>query len=350
MKEHLRIATGNSGRAWPSLRGLLLNLFVCGLIATVITLVAGGGQFLDNFLLSLCIGYSVYFSNYAAFFALSPRVPAPVLVVFGVLGGLAIGLLLAGTLLLDRPLYFFRGQYEVLVLGVLFGVVATAGFLFLGDLLDVRARLGRAEREALERDKAMAEAELRVLQAQIEPHFLFNTLANVISLIDDEPARARQLLERLTSLLRISLARTRADAVTLADGLSVVRDYLQIQAIRMDGRLAWDVQMDAALSARRVPPLLVQPLVENAVLHGCEPKAEVGSVAVIVAAHGNGALQICVEDDGVGMLNATGGAGTGLANVRERLRAVYGEQANLRLIERPEGGVRAELSIPAEDA
>ena len=118
----------------------------------------------------------------------------------------------------------------------------------------------------------------------------------------------------------------------------------------MDGRLAWDVQMDAALSARRIPPLLVQPLVENAVLHGCEPKAEVGSVAVIVAAHGNGALQICVEDDGVGMQNATGGAGTGLANVRERLRAVYGEQANLRLIERPEGGVRAELSIPAEDA
>ena len=80
MKEHLRIATGNSGRAWPSLRGLLLNLLVCGLIATVITLVAGGGHFLDNFLLSLCIGYSVYFSTYAAFFALSPRVPALVLV------------------------------------------------------------------------------------------------------------------------------------------------------------------------------------------------------------------------------------------------------------------------------
>ena len=350
MREQLRIATTKGDRAWPSLRGMVLNFVVCAVIAIVITLVADGGQFLGNFLLSLCIGYSTFFSNWLAFRFFSPRVPAPVLVVCGVLVGLTFGLLLAGGLILDRPLYFFRGQYEVLVLGILFGAIATAGFVVVGDLWDVRARLERAERDALERDKAMAEAELRVLQAQIEPHFLFNTLANVISLIDDEPARARELLERLTSLLRTSLARTRTDAVTLADELSVVRDYLRIQAIRMDGRLTWDVEMDDALGMRRVPPLLVQPLVENAVLHGLEPKADTGRVNVAVATRDDGGLEIRVEDDGVGVQNGSGGTGTGLTNVRERLRAVYGADATLRLIERSEGGVCVELSIPAEQA
>ena len=337
--------TGEEGR-WPSPLGLAVNFLVCLTIAATVQLLTDGGWFLGNLLLSCSIGYSIYLSIWSAFRLFSPRVPSLVLVVSGMALGLVIGLALTGAVLFGQPGYFLRGEYEVLALGVLFGVVGTAGFMLLGDLWDVRARLARAEREALARDKAMAEAELRVLQAQIEPHFLFNTLANVISHVDDDPARARRLLERLTSLLRTSLARTRAAEVTIDDELSVVRDYLEIQALRTDERLEWEVDVAPGLGAVRIPPLLVQPLVENAVLHGIEPRAEGGRVRVSVATR-DGGIVIDVEDDGVGLADHGAPPGTGLANVRERLGALYGGGARLALTAPATGGVRASLLLPA---
>ena len=348
LKTHLRAATTGAEGRWPSFRGLAVNFLVCFTIAATIQLLAEGAWFLGNLLLSCAIGYSIYFSIWLGFRLFSPRVPSIVLVVSGIALGLVLGLGLSGATMFGEPAYFLRGEYEVLALGVFFGVVATGGFMLLGDLWDVRARLERAEREGLERDKAMAESELRVLQAQIEPHFLFNTLANVISLIDDDPARARRLLERLTSLLRTSLARTRADAVTIADEVAVLRDYLEIQALRMEGRLAYDVDVAPELERHPIPPLLVQPLVENAVLHGIEPKAEGGRVQVSARAQ-QGEIVIRVDDDGAGLESDNGPAGTGLSNVRERLRALYGERARLVLTMPEAGGLRAELHLPAPE-
>jgi signal transduction histidine kinase len=349
LKTNLRAATtGQEGR-WPSLFGLAVNFLVCLTIATTVHLLTDDGWFLGNLFLSCAIGYSIYLAIWLGFRLFSPRVPSLVLVVSGIAIGLVAGLAITGLVLLGSPGYFLRGEYEVLALGVLFGVVATAGFMLLGDLWDVRGRLARAEREALARDKAMAEAELRVLQAQIEPHFLFNTLANVISHVDDDPARARRLLERLTSLLRTSLARTRAAAVTIDDELSVVRDYLEIQALRMDDRLTWEVEIAPGLGDARVPPLLVQPLVENAVLHGIEPRAEGGAVRVSVLEDGDG-IVILVEDDGIGLGEDAGPPGTGLANVRERLEALHGDAARLDLTAPASGGVRAALHLPRVEA
>ncbi|MEE4301187.1 MAG: sensor histidine kinase [Pseudomonadales bacterium] len=345
MRTQLLASAAGRKKQGPGLRGLAVNGVVCLGIATMIQILIEDAYFLGNLFLSCCIGYSIYGTIWLAFYLFSPRLPAALLIAAGMATGLFLGLAIAGTVLFTDPLYFVSEDYEVLVLGVLFGVLATLGFVLLGDLWDVRARLREVEREGLERDKAMAESELRVLQAQIEPHFLFNTLANVISLIDDDPKRARSLLERLTSLLRTSLARTRAEAVTIADEIAVLRDYLEIQALRMEGRLAYAIDVAPELEGHPIPPLLVQPLVENAVLHGIEPRAEGGRVEVSVRPEQDGVV-ITIDDDGIGFGSEETPSGTGLANVRERLRALYGDRARLALTVPEHGGLRAELHLP----
>jgi sensor histidine kinase YesM len=162
-------------------------------------------------------------------------------------------------------------------------------------------RQAAAERErAAVMQRQATDAQLRVLQAQIEPHFLFNTLANVIGLIEHQPAEARRMLERLIALLRASLSASRADRVSLAQELDLCRAYLEIVAIRMAGRLHYAIEADDAVRGRSLPPLLLQPLVENAIQHGLEPKVEGGRVRIVARARADGALDLTVEDDGIG--------------------------------------------------
>ncbi|MFN7433087.1 MAG: sensor histidine kinase, partial [Betaproteobacteria bacterium] len=193
------------------------------------------------------------------------------------------------------------------------------------------------ERQALD-------AQLRALQAQIEPHFLFNTLANVTGLIERQPADARRMLERLIELLRASLSASRAEQVTLAQELELCRAYLEIVALRMAGRLHYAIEADEAARRRPVPPLLLQPLVENAIQHGLEPKIEGGRVLVLAQQQGE-ALELIVQDDGAGFGNLTRGGGVGLSNLRERLATLFGDRARLT-IEDAQPGTRVRLLLP----
>ena len=274
----------------------------------------------------------------------TPRLPSLVVTVTMLGCGLVFGLSLGGLLIEGRPLLLLRDSYA-LPFGALLGALTTTGFYAVDNWWETRARLVRAERDALARDKALAEAELRVLQAQVEPHFLFNTLANVVSLIRTHPDRAARLLEQLTSLLRASLSRTRRVDGTLGDELAVVRAYLDVQAFRMAGRMTFDVDVDPGLESVALPPLLVQPLVENAVLHGIEPSATGGHVAVR-AERRDGSVRIRVVDDGVGLDPDTAGHGVGIASVRERLRTAFGDRGRLTLTEAAGSGVSAHLQIP----
>ncbi len=200
-----------------------------------------------------------------------------------------------------------------------------------------RARSAELERQALD-------AQLRALQAQIEPHFLFNTLANVTGLIERQPADARRMLERLIELLRASLSASRAEQVTLAQELELCRAYLEIVALRMAGRLHYAIEADEAARRRPVPPLLLQPLVENAIQHGLEPKIEGGRVLVRAQQRGE-ALELIVQDDGAGFGNLTRGGGVGLSNLRERLATLFGDRARLT-IEDAQPGTRVRLLLP----
>lgn len=206
------------------------------------------------------------------------------------------------------------------------------------------ARAQAAERQA-------AEARLKLLQGQIEPHFLFNTLANVVGLIDADPSRARQMLESFIDYLRGSLGGLRNPDHTLGQEMALVDAYLRVLALRMDDRLRVRIEVPPALHGLRLPPVLVQPLVENAIQHGLEPKVEGGEVVVRAEVSGS-TLRIEVLDDGLGLRDSTaparrnGGAGAALANIRERLQAAYGSAASLQVENRPEGGVHASLLLP----
>jgi LytS/YehU family sensor histidine kinase len=189
------------------------------------------------------------------------------------------------------------------------------------------------------------------LQAQIEPHFLFNTLANVGSLIDSDPPRARRLLDRLNDWLRVALVRTRSQQASLGDELALLENWLEILADRYCPRLTWQIDADAACRSQPFPPMLLQPLAENAIRHGIEPKVGGGHLRISARLEAH-RLHIEVCDNGVGLAQTSGQTsalsinGTGLTNIRARLQALYGDAARLDLNTPLSGGITACLELP----
>ena len=201
-----------------------------------------------------------------------------------------------------------------------------------------RLRAERVEREA-------TLANLRALQAQIEPHFLFNTLANVASLVDPDPAKAKRMLESFIRFLRASLAATRTESTTLAAEGELIAAYLDVLQVRMGSRLAYRVDIAPELGAFTLPPMLLQPVVENAIRHGLEPKVE-GGLVELSARGGDGRVRIAISDTGMGFAPTTQG-GLGLTNLRDRLKLVYAGAASLSVSEAPGGGTSVVIELPA---
>ncbi|WP_238139659.1 sensor histidine kinase [Roseateles aquatilis] len=253
----------------------------------------------------------------------------------GVLLGWVPGMWLAGLGAWVR-LDFNQGGKVLLFTAILsLGITLVLHFWF-----DAKKREIVAERRA-------TEAQLRLLQGQIEPHFLFNTLANVHSLIDYDAPKAKAMLGAFTAYLRASLGGLRRESGPLEDELALADAYLRVLHTRMEDRLRFEI--DASEEARRVPlpPMLLQPLVENAVHHGLEPKIEGGTVRVRAELQGGG-LRVEVLDDGIGPgASRRGGNGMALANLRERLFAHYGDRATLTLTA-ADPGCRVTLWLPLD--
>ncbi|MFG6465132.1 sensor histidine kinase [Roseateles sp. BYS87W] len=210
---------------------------------------------------------------------------------------------------------------------------------------DELARLFR-EREALRTQQT--EAQLSALNAQIEPHFLFNTLANVKRLYETRPTQGRDMLAALIAYLRAALPGMRRHESTLADELELVRHYLAILQMRMGERLSFDIQAPADLLSARLPTLVLPTLVENAIKHGLSPLPEGGRIEIRAARTASDGLQVEVTDNGQGFGSASGGAGVGLANTRARLAARFGDGAALELEAAQPRGVVARVRLPAE--
>ncbi len=196
----------------------------------------------------------------------------------------------------------------------------------------------------------LAEARLNALQAQIEPHFLYNTLANVVGLIDTQPALARHMLERFIDYLRASLAASRAASATLGAELDMIAAYLDVLAVRMGKRLRY--RFDIADGCRDVviAPMLLQPVIENAVAHGLEPKVEGGEIVIRAFLQGD---QMCIEisDTGAGLTGAPSkpGGGVGLSNLRARLRSMYAGAAQVQLLENQPCGITVRIVLPLKE-
>ena len=202
------------------------------------------------------------------------------------------------------------------------------------------------ERQAAELEARLADAKLQALRMQLHPHFLFNTLNAISTLVHKDPRAADEMIANLSELLRATLD-TAEQEIPLRQELAFLDRYLEIQKVRFGERLRVDKQIDAATLDARVPALVLQPLVENALKHGIEPNPGPGIVG-IRAARRNDTLQLTVRDNGAGMnggANSSGG-GIGLANTRTRLQELYGQRASLVLHSLAEGGCAVDLEIP----
>jgi hypothetical protein len=230
----------------------------------------------------------------------------------------------------------------------LFGAAFMVAVLAAGERRIERETLAaRHNEQAAAAAQLLAEARLRALQAQIEPHFLYNTLANVVSLIGTQPDKARYMLERFIDFLRASLATSRADQATLGLELDLIAAYLDVVAVRMGPRLRYRFAVADECRMLPIAPMLLQPLVENAVMHGIDPKLEGGELVLRASVEG-GALRVEVSDNGRGLLEAAprAGGGVGLSNLRARLHSLYGGAAQLQLLENQPCGLTARLLLP----
>ena len=215
----------------------------------------------------------------------------------------------------------------------------------------LQLRLGRAEQQAAMADLShqVSVAELKALQAQVEPHFLFNALASLQQLIRQQPATAERFLGELHDYLRLALPSMREPLSTVEKELALARAYLAVMATRLGARLRFEVHAAAGCAAHPMPPMMLLTLVENAVRHGIEPLPQGGQVS-IEARQEDQRLLVDVRDDGAGLQTTepvlTKGQGVGLANVRDRLASLYGDAAHLSIQQRAEGGVLSRIELP----
>ncbi|MGH6638280.1 MAG: sensor histidine kinase [Polaromonas sp.] len=314
------------------------------LIALTLTL-SGLHSFRENLLYSQCIGLSIWALIDGARLCLikdwqTQRRWLILIVPIGVVLGYGLGVSVAGRLLGEAAMAFTfaepRKTFGFLTMSLVAGAVLTYYFLSREQLSEARARAESLQRQA-------AESQLKLLQSQLEPHMLFNTLANLRVLMGTDPPRATDMLDRLIAYLRATLQASRAATHSLQAEFDRLHDYLELMAVRMDPRLSYTLDLPAELAALPVPTLLLQPLVENSIKHGLEPKVEGGSVTVS-ARRDRDALLLEVTDTGVGLQRTpTDAKGFGLAQVRERLATAYGPLSAIDLIAIPAGGTRASI-------
>jgi signal transduction histidine kinase len=192
----------------------------------------------------------------------------------------------------------------------------------------------------------LMESQLQALQQQLHPHFLFNTLHAISTLVHRDPEKADLMVERLSDLLRVSLRKVGVQEVELAEELEYLRAYLDIEQIHFGNRLRVEYRIDAAAMDALVPTLILQPLVENAIRHGLEPMTRAGTLTIEAQADGD-TLWLRVRDDGAGLPKTwKRREGVGLTNTRSRIDRLYGEEAALTVRENPGGGVLVDIYIP----
>lgn len=243
----------------------------------------------------------------------------------------------------------FAGFLLLALSGVLIAPwIALAALVRQKDALARHQALAFAlERSQLERQAL--DARLRLLQAQVEPHFLFNTLANIRALVSSGSPQASRVLDSLIVYLRAAVPRLQQPATTLADELQLVRAYLQLMEMRFPDRLSFEMLVDPAASTLACPPMTLMTLVENAVRHGIDPSEQGGHIEVRVQVN-DGRCQMYVTDTGVGFSDTDHGSGTGLRTLQERLQLAFQGDVQLRLSEHAPHGVCAELEFPAREA
>ena len=330
----------------PPLRDIAWTMFVATLISIVFWATEHRGAYGHYFVVSICLGVCIH----TAFYFTRPFVPEHIrfsnvlYYTISILSGMVLGSLLA-ALILQQPVWrWLLGEQSTLI-GTLLATFATS--VYGTYYFTTRLKLAEDKNRLIALEQAVTQAELKWLEAQIEPHFLFNTLANLDSLIAIDPNAARHMLGQLSHYLRATLSVNREAITTLAAEEARLSAYLSLMQWRFGERLSWEIQIPANLKDTVLPPMLIQPLIENALSHGIEPTLAGGKIHLIVTQHAH-QLYIDVIDNGAGLNTPPSHTGHGLAlhNIRTRLAHQFGEQASLTLSSLPVGGTRSRLILP----
>jgi len=314
-------------------------------------------SFFVNLVISLCVGtLAVTFIDGGRLLLWNggkpPRLPFFLLLLVSIPAAQYLGSEIA-SLILDIPAQNItevrQKNASSLLVGTLLACVSITWFFWSRSRLELLAAEAEAEKaRAAAIEKQALQAQLQMLQAQIEPHMLFNTLANLQGLIAVDTQRAQHMLDQLIQYLRATLSSSRSEKTTLGQEFALMDAYLGLMTVRMGARLSYALHLPEELRALAVPPMLLQPLVENAIRHGLEPKVDGGHIDVRAARDG-GTLTLTVADNGLGLDAApadAGGMRVGVANTRERLQALYGERAAFSLAPNTPQGVIAQITIP----
>lgn len=334
---------------WKGVRDFfVLTLLFCALVAAVLTIAAPSlERFARWLLVAECVGLVGATTGslvgrlpwlrrhrpfVAHLFISALAIPA------GYVGGSSIAYTVLG-----EPIPILESDPRGLV-----ALIATAlAALFIVYLDSTRHRIENEAVARIEAQRLAGESQLRLLRAQLEPHMLFNTLANLHSLVEVDPKLAQSMIDQVILYLRSALAASREESVTLRQEFAQLHAYLEIMALRMGTRMTYGLELPEGLQSFAIPPMLLQPLVENAIKHGAEPK--LGSADIRVrASRKDHAIEITVTDTGLGLVGgALQDAGRyGLTHVRDRLRAFYGATATLTLAANAPEGMIATVRIP----
>lgn len=336
-----------------NLRKIFYTFVFNTIIAVFLTVIKFGGSFIVNVIFSHCIGFSILICIHSAFCIFKPTrllsqgIIVIISIIIGTFSGTVIGSVANGM----DPSPFLNENSELFMNTVLFGLVfgSTISFIFISreNISAKNALIMEEKLKRLDLEKKAIETELKILQTQVEPHFLFNTLSNVISLMDTDPEKARIMMEYFTCFLRSSLLMSRSKAITISQEIEIIKKYLNIHSVRMGDRLNYQINIPDILLDCRIPPLLLQPLVENSIKHGLEPKIGGGEILIQGEIEGN-VVKIAIADSGIGINESTINSGFGLDNIRKRLRMFYNGHGRLILEENKPSGVRAIIEIPYE--
>ncbi len=323
------------------------------ILALTFSAIDFGEGFVANTVICLSIGLSMYFSVVAVFYAFKPtnQIIRMFAAICSLGTGLTIGLFL-GLMLVGKDISpFLSTRANILVETIVLGTIT--GFLYwyiVNSQRMMSIAIAKIQKEKIKRlttEKQIVESNLKVLQAQIEPHFLFNTLSNIITLLEVDTAKGKRMLEDLTAYLRVTLSKTREETTTLGHEIEMIESYLNIFKVRMGDRLNFSINISEDLKGIPFPPMLLQPVVENAIIHGLEPKIEGGSVWVS-AEKKDQHIKIEVADSGLSFFEDNDkGWGVGLSNIKERLDALYEGKAGLYFEENKPTGLKVIVEVPA---
>lgn len=343
-------------RAWLShaamqprpLQDIVETLLINSAVALLLSLLDPAVPFWINWVYANCVGCCIVALT-LAIERLGYRIPRGIIFILTVPLGMYSGLTLAAWLGLPNMVQSWQfnslQSWQSLLVSLLLSLLATVFALLRYQSQRHKTQLANEQRIAAQAKQAETQAQLRLLQAQIEPHFLFNTLANVETLIRRDADKAQVMLNHLNHYLRTALQRTRHGHTTVRHEVELISHLLELAHMRLGERFSYQLDLDPSALDLPLPPLLLQPLVENAILHGIEPSMIPCQLRISIRASAK-QLELQVLDDGVGFNTNASSSGVGLANVQQRLFQLYQGRASCQLFAQQPHGCLATINIP----